>query len=98
MIKNNTDGIQMYKVYYNNIYKNNFSNNDRYGVYLGYDSQHNNVTFNTFMSNDKPVLLSKNSAFLNDISWNTLIDNEHEIDECCGAEGRNIIINNVYKN
>ena len=95
---NNTYGIQAYKLYYNDISNNNFSNNTRYGVYLGYESQHNIVTSNIFFGNDEAVLISKNSASLNEISRNTLINNKQDINECCGAEGLNTIINNIYKN
>lgn len=97
MISNNTYGIQAYKVYYNNISNNNFSNNTRYGVYLGYESQHNLVSSNTFFNNNEAVLLSKNSASFNEISKNILIKNKLGINECCGAEGKNTIMNNSYK-
>jgi parallel beta-helix repeat protein len=96
-IENNTYGIQAYKVYYNDILNNNFSNNTRNGVYLGYESQHNLVSSNTFFNNDEAVLLSKNSASFNEISNNILIKNKQGINECCGAEGKNTIINNIYK-
>ena len=94
--KNNTDGIEAHKDYYNNISYNNFSNNTRFGLYLGYESQHNKVSFNSFYNNDEAILLSKETTFSNEISSNTLINNNKGINECCGAERKNTIVNNIY--
>jgi len=94
--KNNTDGIEAHKDYYNNISNNNFSNNTRFGLYLGYESQHNKVSYNYFYNNGEAILLSKETTFSNEISQNKFIKNNQEINECCGAEGKNTIVNNIY--
>lgn len=95
-LKNNTDGIEAHKDYYNNISNNNFSNNTRFGLYLGYESQNNKISFNSFFNNDEAILLSKETTFSNEISQNKFINNNEGINECCGAEGKNTIVNNIF--
>ena len=94
-IFNNTDGVEAILACNNVFSHNNISWNHHSGVYLGYQSRFNTITTNTFISNSKGVHLKGASS--NKVVQNMFINNTIETLECCGAEGKNLIQDNVYQ-
>lgn len=94
-IKNNTEGAEIIYSKENIFTYNNISNNTRYGLYFGYQSNNNIISNNIFYNNEQPVQLK--TAYYNTVTRNTLIKNILNISECCGAEGKNTIKNNIIQ-
>ncbi|HID26048.1 MAG TPA: hypothetical protein EYP23_06290 [Thermoplasmata archaeon] len=94
-ILNNTDGIEILLACHNVLSHNNISWSCRNGVYLGYQSRFNTITQNVFVKNGRAVHLKGVDS--NKVTENVFIGNTIETSECCGAEGKNFIENNVYK-
>ncbi|HEC81980.1 MAG TPA: hypothetical protein ENI42_06115 [Thermoplasmatales archaeon] len=94
-IFNNTDGVEAILACNNVFSHNNISWNHHSGVYLGYQSRYNTITQNIFINNGRGVHLKGASS--NKVVQNTFINNTIETSECCGAEGKNLIQDNIYR-